>query len=191
MINLKKLYDEHPECFESSAKFKAYLIDLYPEEKKARINVLTTMLEEGALKPAQTEDTFDDAAFCKRICDDYGYSENLVRECFVLFVDIYKGQIATMMLQMEELLRKVEVLPRISILKTELGLIDLFCQNEENDSNEFLPYTEEKKAIQALTDAEDILKTAKIKQCAPNLSIMQKTCNELEKIASHFKEVVV
>lgn len=55
MIDLRKLYNEYPQCFKNSAKFRAYLSDLYPTEKKARINVLTTMLEEGrSLLPKRT-----------------------------------------------------------------------------------------------------------------------------------------
>ncbi len=93
MIDLKKLYTEHPECFQDSAKFRAYLTDLYPGEKKARINVLVTLLSEGVLTPAQTKDKFDDMAFCKRISDDYGYNSNLVKECFAYFAGIFDGNI--------------------------------------------------------------------------------------------------
>lgn len=89
MIDLKKLYEEHLECFENENKFKAYIVDLFPNEKKAKINVLTAMLAEGVLTPAQTEDKLDNKAFCQKICDDYGYSDKLVEECFISFSAIF------------------------------------------------------------------------------------------------------
>ena len=88
-IDLKKLQADHPECFEDSKKFKAYLIDLYPEEKKAKINVLSTLLEQGVLKLVKTGSILDGLAFCKQICDDYGFNESIVNECFALFVEIF------------------------------------------------------------------------------------------------------
>lgn len=95
MIDLKKLYEEHPECFQDSVRFKAHLTDLYPEEKKSRINVLAIMLEQGVLTPAKTEDKLDDVAFCKQIIDNYGYDEKLVQDCFNLFVAIYETNSST------------------------------------------------------------------------------------------------
>lgn len=190
-MDLKKLYQKYPECFEDSAKFKALFIDQYPEEKKARINVLTTLLEEGVMKLVNIENAFDDDSFCNRICDDYGYQPNLVRECIAAFSDIRKGKITTALLKAEKLLKEVESLPRISILKTELSFLDLFCQDEKNNTSDFLPYTEEKEMVQTLAEAEKILETAKEQRGTMNLSTIQKICDELEAIAAQFKEVAV
>lgn len=119
-MDIKKLYSEHPECFKDSSKFRAILLDLYPEEKKAKINVLTTMLGQGALKPAETGSKFAVVAFCRRICDDYGFKESLVKECFALFADIFNGVGST--LEIAKQIKQEEFSSDYTLLSTNYKL---------------------------------------------------------------------
>lgn len=90
-IDLKKLKAEHPDCFENTEKFKAYLFTLYPEEKKAKINVLAIMVEQGVLDIVATGNLLDGIVFCEQLCNDYGFNESLVNECFALFAKSFSG----------------------------------------------------------------------------------------------------
>ena len=46
MINLKEVITKYPECLVSSEKLKAYLTDLYPDEK-AKVSIIVAISNSG------------------------------------------------------------------------------------------------------------------------------------------------
>ncbi len=91
MININELKSEHPECFDNSDKFKAYLKDLYPSEK-ARANILAIMFSEGIKEVIESSDIFSVNNFCRRIYEEYGFDKKLIIECYNYFAAAFIGR---------------------------------------------------------------------------------------------------
>lgn len=89
MIDLKKLYTEHPECFADSVKFASFLRDLYPDEK-GKIYILSAMLSNGVLALVKGGDSLAINRFYTKLEGTYGFDQLKMKECFQLFVQVAK-----------------------------------------------------------------------------------------------------
>ena len=62
MIDLKTVLREHPGCLSSRASFRSILMDIYPDEKRM-VNILTSMLECGAVQKIKNRSILNDSEF--------------------------------------------------------------------------------------------------------------------------------
>ena len=91
MIDLKEVITKYPECLESSEKLRAYLTDLYPNEK-AKVSIIVAIFNCGIAEEIERSKKIDDVTierFCTRLENDYGYSTKLARECIDLWLEVY------------------------------------------------------------------------------------------------------
>lgn len=91
MINLKEVITKYPECLESSEKLKAYLTDLYPDEK-AKISIIVAISNSGIaeeIKKLETVDEMTISRFCDKLENTYGFSQKLSYECLNLWSKVY------------------------------------------------------------------------------------------------------
>lgn len=87
-INLNQIIIDHPDCLTSGTKLRAILLDLYPSASKAIVNTLATMVGAGIadeIVRAEGITDFDKARWHKKLEDDYGLSEKIVKQCVELF----------------------------------------------------------------------------------------------------------
>ena len=84
-INLKQIIEQFPDCVTDGAKLKAILLDTYPEISKAIVNTLVIMANSGIAKEIQDSENItklDKSRWQKKLEDDYGLSEKVIRSCF-------------------------------------------------------------------------------------------------------------
>ena len=94
MIDLKKVITKYPECLESASKLRAYLCDLYPDEKTGLLNVIVLITTTDYYKIIKSSETIDDLLlfrWVKKIEDDYGYAETHIVEAIKLWVSCYRA----------------------------------------------------------------------------------------------------
>jgi len=87
-INLNQIIIDHPDCLTSGTKLRAILLDLYPSASKAIVNTLATMVGAGItdeIVRAEGITDLDKARWHKKLEDDYGLSEKIVKQCVELF----------------------------------------------------------------------------------------------------------
>lgn len=87
-INLNQIIIDHPDCLTSGSKLRAILLDLYPSASKAIVNTLATMVGAGIADEIIRADEITDldkARWHKKLEDDYGLSEKIVKQCVELF----------------------------------------------------------------------------------------------------------
>ena len=95
MINLKELIVKYPDSLESSNKLRAYIIDLYPDEKKYFATILATLLDYGIIEKIQDKDNIDNIfidTICMKMENDYGYVKSYTRECVAIWISVYKNK---------------------------------------------------------------------------------------------------
>ena len=88
MINLNDVISKYPECLESSEKLRAYLTDLYPNEK-AKIRIIIDILNCGIvheMRNGANSDEMSITRFSNRLENEYGYSPKLSRECLGMWL---------------------------------------------------------------------------------------------------------
>jgi len=75
MIDLKRVITKYPQCLETSQKLRAFLIDLYTDER-SYIAILISMYNSGIIFEIQKLKTIDDSAintYCTKLKNEYGY----------------------------------------------------------------------------------------------------------------------
>ena len=80
MINLKEVITKYPECLESSEKLKAYLTDLYPDEK-AKVSIIVAISNSGIaeeIKKLETVDEMTISRFCDKLVSTKLESKNMI-----------------------------------------------------------------------------------------------------------------
>lgn len=90
MINLKEVIEKYPESLTSTVRFRAYINDLYPEER-ARANIIVTIFDCGIAEEIKrgANDQLTLTAYALRLENNYGYSQKLALECLHLWKDAY------------------------------------------------------------------------------------------------------
>lgn len=94
MIDLKSVVEKYPECLDSAAKFKSYMMDLYPENAdRARIKVLTDVINCGIvdeIKDGKT-DSISIANYRDKMENAFGYSGRLVLESIMQWIRAFEA----------------------------------------------------------------------------------------------------
>lgn len=83
MIDLKKVITKYPECLETSQKLKAFLIDLYTDERPY-IAILVSMYNAGMIFEIKGLKSIDEIIineYCSRLKNEYGYDHSFSRKC--------------------------------------------------------------------------------------------------------------
>lgn len=91
MIDLKEVITKYPECLESSEKLRAYLTDLYPNEK-AKVSIIVAIFNCGIAEEIKNSSSVEDIVierFCTRLENDFGYSRKLSNDCIDLWLEAY------------------------------------------------------------------------------------------------------
>lgn len=87
-IDLKSIIKQHPDCVTNGAKLKAILLDLYPGISKAVVNTSLIIVNSGiAVKIQDCKDIteFEKTHWKKKLQDDYGLSDEIIRKCLDIF----------------------------------------------------------------------------------------------------------
>lgn len=90
-MDLKSVVEKYPESLNSAEKLRAYLTDLYPNEK-AKVGIVVSIFSCGIAEEIERSKKIDDVTierFCTRLENDYGYSMKLTRECIDLWLRVY------------------------------------------------------------------------------------------------------
>ena len=96
-MDLKSVVEKYPESLNSAEKLRAYLTDLYPNEK-AKVGIVVSIFSCGIAEEIERSKTIDDVTierFCTRLENDYGYSSKLSRECIDLWLKVYDKVVAS------------------------------------------------------------------------------------------------
>lgn len=90
MIDLKEVIEKYPESLDNAGKLRAYLIDLYPEER-AIANIIVAIFECGIAEEIKRgeSDQLALAAYAARLEKNYGFSQELSRECLKSWMEVY------------------------------------------------------------------------------------------------------
>ena len=83
MIDLKRVITKYPQCLETSQKLRAYLIDLYTNERPY-IAILVSMYNAGIFFEIKNLKSIDDSAintYCSRLKNEYGYDTSFSSTC--------------------------------------------------------------------------------------------------------------
>lgn len=90
-MDLKRVVEKYPESLNSAEKLRAYLTDLYPNEK-AKVGIVVSIFSCGIAEEIERSKKIDVVTierFCTRLENDYGYSMKLTRECIDLWLGVY------------------------------------------------------------------------------------------------------
>lgn len=93
MFNLKEVVKKYPECLDSEDKLKAYLSDLYPNEK-AKINIVVSIYKNemfDKIKQSKNIDDMEIERFCTILEKDFGFSKSISKECILLWVEVFNN----------------------------------------------------------------------------------------------------
>lgn len=91
MINLKDVISKYPECLESSEKLRAYLTDLYPNEK-AKVSIIVAIFNCGIAEEIKDSSSIDKmmlSRYCDKLENDFGYSSKLSQICLECWAEAY------------------------------------------------------------------------------------------------------
>ena len=86
--DFEALLNKYPDCVSDGKKLKAYIKDLYPDVPKAIVNTLTIMADDGIISEMQKagQTPLVSARLQKKLEDDYGLSQKIISECFLLII---------------------------------------------------------------------------------------------------------
>ncbi len=86
MIDLKTLFQKHPDCISNENRFRALMNELYPNER-AKTNVLATILSTGIGREIQNgkSDYLSLSNFAKWLENEYGFASDLCEKCLQLW----------------------------------------------------------------------------------------------------------
>lgn len=96
IIDMIIILSDYPECITESAKLKAILTDLFPEESKGVLNVMVTIAKSGIAQEIQNSASHDSIGkmetgrWVTRLASEYCMSGDTVNECIGLWVDSLK-----------------------------------------------------------------------------------------------------
>lgn len=91
MIDLKTVLQEHPNCLSSKAAFRSILMDIYPNEKRM-VNILTSMLECGAVQKIKSRSILNDNEFhviLGQLENEYGTAAIYASEGIKIWADAF------------------------------------------------------------------------------------------------------
>lgn len=91
MIDLKSLLKGHPHCLDDRVSFRAYLTDMFPEEK-LMINVLVTIYDSGLYRRISSSSKIDELTiqnFISQLESSYGMKQELARKGLQLWAEVY------------------------------------------------------------------------------------------------------
>ena len=91
MIDLKRVITKYPQCLETSQKLRAFLIDLYTDERPY-IAILVSMYNSGIIFEIQKLKTIDDSAintYCTKLKNEYGYDLSFSKDCIKICVKAF------------------------------------------------------------------------------------------------------
>ena len=83
MIDLKDVITKYPQCLETSQRLKAFLIDLYTDERPY-IAILVSMYNAGIFFEIQKLKSIDDSqinTYCSKLKNEYGYDLSFSKDC--------------------------------------------------------------------------------------------------------------
>lgn len=86
-IDVIEILTKYPDCKTNGGKFRAILMDLYPNASKAIVNTLVLMSDCGIVEEifsAKQIDSFYESRWKKKLEDDYGISDKIICECLLL-----------------------------------------------------------------------------------------------------------
>ena len=86
--DFESLLNKYPDCVSDGKKLSAFLKDLYPDVPKAILNTLTIMADDGIISEMQKagQTPLVSARLQKKLEDDYGLSQKIIAECFLLII---------------------------------------------------------------------------------------------------------
>ena len=99
ILDMIIILSDYPECITESAKLKAILTDLFPDESKGFLNVMVTIAKSGIAQEIQksaSHDSIDSIGkmetgrWVTRLASEYCMSGDTVNECIGLWVDSLK-----------------------------------------------------------------------------------------------------
>lgn len=91
MIDLKTVLREHPDCISSRMSFRSVLMDIYPNEKRM-VNILTSMLECGAVQKIKSRSILNDNEFYAilgQLENEYGTAAIYASEGIKIWADAF------------------------------------------------------------------------------------------------------
>ena len=91
MIDLKEVISKYPKCLENSEKLRAYLTDLYPNEK-AKVSIIVAIFSCGIANEIKRMNTIDEMAlsrYCDKLENDFGFYAKLSKECIGIWAEVY------------------------------------------------------------------------------------------------------
>lgn len=83
-IDVIEILTKYPDCKTNGGKFRAILMDLYPNASKAIVNTFVLMSDCGIVEEifsAKQIDSFYESRWKKKLEDDYGISDKIICEC--------------------------------------------------------------------------------------------------------------
>lgn len=86
-IDVIEILTKYPDCRNNGGKFRAILMDLYPNASKAIVNTLVLMSDCGIVEEiysAKQIDSFHESRWKKKLEDDYGISDKIICKCLLL-----------------------------------------------------------------------------------------------------------
>lgn len=93
MIDLKEVITKYPECLGSAAKFRSYMLDLYPDPAdQARIKVLADVLSCGVVDEIKKgkSDPISLSRYRKVVEEKCGYSPRLIEESIIRWTNAFE-----------------------------------------------------------------------------------------------------
>lgn len=96
VLDMIIILNDYPECIIESAKLKAILTDLFPDESKGFLNVMVTIAKSGIAQEIQNSASHDSIGkmetgrWVTRLASEYCMSGDTVNKCIGLWVDSLK-----------------------------------------------------------------------------------------------------
>ena len=96
VLDMIIILSDYPECITESAKLKAILTDLFPEESKGVLNVMVTIAKSGIAQEIQNSASHDSIGkmetgrWVTRLASEYCMSGDTVNKCIGLWADSLK-----------------------------------------------------------------------------------------------------
>lgn len=92
MIDLKHVITKYPQCLESPQRLKAFLIDLYTNER-SYIAILVSMYNSGMFFEIKSLKSIDESlinTYCNKLKNEYGYDLSFSKDCIKICAQAFE-----------------------------------------------------------------------------------------------------
>ncbi len=133
MIDLKSVITKYPECLNTSDKLKAYLTDIYPDEK-ARVRIIVSIYYCGIVDEIKKSTAVDEITiirYCNKLENEFGFSKKLSYECINLWLEVYEKSIPKSLISNDI---EHPVASKIDTTVDDEKKFSIFCDKYKQDS---------------------------------------------------------